>query len=593
MIGHGGLCVFTRVLATKTAKSEALRSILTDWRAQDVRMDWIRRALQILTDVEGVERAGVWLEPEPGTEDRSDSDVLQGEIWDRDGGSILKVSSRISIDVLPPRELLKQGQSAEYQSTWRDGEWTLGPLLGLKSALWAPVGQEESLRGLVLIGGRKRLHPKAKACAERIATELACLLDWSDEQRFSRQRQAQAERLASLGERAIGIVHELTNPITTILGNAQRLVLRTPPFGQNPQARLILEEAERATAILRQLLHGSSDPQSARQRISVRDLVERTATLQNSAMAGSKIELRLDFAPRLPSIAGDFAQLQQTLLNLLQNARQAIEQSGQGRTIGLRAGLDGAGVQLEVWDDGPGISPAIRERIYDPFFTTKAQRNCTGLGLSIARGFVRRNGGTITYLSRSEGGSRFVVELPFPGDAVVEHEQTDVQRYFQTRILQSVEPIRETNGATIRSRATRVLVLEDEPTVAALIAEVLRQEGMSVDVFLNGHSALERIEREPYDLLICDLKMPGVDGLSLYRMLLERRHSLRKRALFVTGDVIATSTREFLAQHHLPYVAKPFRIAELSRAVKRLLSGFTTAKNRPTETSSNHAAGER
>jgi CheY-like chemotaxis protein len=116
-----------------------------------------------------------------------------------------------------------------------------------------------------------------------------------------------------------------------------------------------------------------------------------------------------------------------------------------------------------------------------------------------------------------------------------------------------------------------VLVVEDEPTVARLIADVLEDEGMRVDVILDGREALERAARESYDLVICDMKMPGLDGQHFYRSLARNGNPLRDRFLFVTGDVMAAHTREFLKRNNLPHVAKPFRVEELTERVHSVL----------------------
>jgi DNA-binding response OmpR family regulator len=117
-----------------------------------------------------------------------------------------------------------------------------------------------------------------------------------------------------------------------------------------------------------------------------------------------------------------------------------------------------------------------------------------------------------------------------------------------------------------------VLVVEDEPTVARLIGDVLEDEGLQVDVLLDGREALERAARESYDLVICDMKMPGVDGQHLYKSLASSGNPLRKKFLFVTGDVAAAQTHEFLERHHLPHVAKPFRVEELTERVRCVLA---------------------
>jgi CheY-like chemotaxis protein len=267
----------------------------------------------------------------------------------------------------------------------------------------------------------------------------------------------------------------------------------------------------------------------------------------------------------VPDVEGDFGQLQQMLLNLLQNAQQAITHSGQGGLIGVRTGNAGAGrARLEVWDDGPGIPGAIQARIFDPFFTTKPPGVGTGLGLAIVLGFARQHGGTVNVLSPPKGGTRFVVELP----AARKPREKPVE---VSTVLRLPPPAVGGSLGSGEHRAPRVLVVEDEPTVGGLIADVLRDEGMRVDVLRDGESALDRAEREEYDLVICDLKMPGMDGQKFFQSLGKRRNPLQGHVLFVTGDVVAPRTQEFLERHRLPYVAKPFRVEELSRAVRGML----------------------
>ncbi len=405
-------------------------------------------------------------------------------------------------------------------------------------------------------------------------------------------RMLQTEKMASLGQRATGIVHELANPLTTILGNAQRLLLRDPTAASNPEVLRILEEAERASTILRQLLYLSRETQPFRGQIFLRELVERTVELQRAGMAGSQIELQIDCEERLPPVEGDFPQLQQVLLNLLQNAQQAIEQSGKGSLIRVRTEHAGERhVRLEVWDDGPGISTAVQGRIYDPFFTTKPVGVGTGLGLSIALGFVRQHGGTLTHLSPKGGGSRFIVEFPVAMGIDVREPHRGTSDAKLPRVPIRAKQELEISPKPVAGNAPRVLVVEDEPTVAALIADVLRDEGMRVDVLLESPSALQQVARESYDLLICDLKMPGMDGQKFYHSLLELHYPLKGKVLFVTGDSAAPRSQEFLTRNHLPHVAKPFRMEELIHAVQELLPAGQAAGSARAEMTTKHVSG--
>jgi signal transduction histidine kinase len=387
--------------------------------------------------------------------------------------------------------------------------------------------------------------------------------------RMFQTRMVQTEKLASLGQRVSSIVHELSNPLTTVLGYAQRLLQHSSSGASPASCELygIRAEAERAVGILRQALQLTRETRTTREPISLNEIVGRTAELMKAALSGSPIRLLVEKEASLPDIEGDFGQLQQVLLNLAQNAQQAIEQSGKGSLIGIRTAGTGDGrVRLEVWDDGPGIPGAIQARIFDPFFTTKPPGLGTGLGLAIVLGFVRQHGGTVHVLSPPKGGTRFFVELPAVSRANLEESLVPPSPSRPETKVWVGE-----GEASREERAPRVLVVEDEPTVGGLIADVLRDEGMRVDVLRDGPSALERAENESYDLVICDLKMPGMDGQGFFQSLGHRRNPLQGHVLFVTGDVVAPRTQEFLERHHLPYVAKPFRVEELSRAVREML----------------------
>ena len=386
--------------------------------------------------------------------------------------------------------------------------------------------------------------------------------------RLFQSHMVQTEKLVSLGQRVSGIVHELSNPLTTILGYAQRLLQREAgrTGSASRELRGLLAEAERATRILRQMLQLSGDARGARDPVSLNELVDRTAGLMRATLSGSPIRLMVEKGASVPNVEGDFGQLQQVLLNLLQNAQQAITHSGQGGLIGVRTSGAGAGrARLEIWDDGPGVPGAIQARIFDPFFTTKPPGVGTGLGLAIVLGFVRQHGGTVNVLSPPKGGTRFVVELP------AARKSRGVPVEVTTVLRLAPQPASGEIVSPGEQRAPRVLVVEDEPTVGGLIADVLRDEGMRVDVLRDGESALDRAEHEEYDLVICDLKMPGMDGQSFFQQLGKRRNPLQGHVLFVTGDAVAPRTQEFLERHRLPYVAKPFRVEELSRAVRGML----------------------
>jgi two-component system NtrC family sensor kinase len=395
-------------------------------------------------------------------------------------------------------------------------------------------------------------------------------------QRVFQSKLVQTERLAELGQMVTGVAHELSNPLTSILGYAQRLLVRRDSGGNSPEARQIFQEAERASTILRQLLQSARQSPPERRRVALNQVVSHSMELQRFNQEVEDVHLQLDLDPVLPFVQGDPGQLQQVLVNLISNARHAIEEQGRGGTIRVKTQrIAEKRVLLEVSDDGPGISQELQSRIFDPFFTTKPAGVGTGLGLAIVMGIVREHGGRLHLTSSPGQGATFSIELP----AMAATDQALPARGERPAARPKVqgstasEPSETAYAAPVLGPwiGERVLVLEDEPTVAKLIADVLEDEGLRVDMLLNSHEALEHAAHEHYALIVCDMKMPGLDGEHFYEALADAGNPVHERILFVTGDVLAARTRNFLDRHHLPHVAKPFRVEELTQKVRGVL----------------------
>ena len=214
---------------------------------------------------------------------------------------------------------------------------------------------------------------------------------------------------------------------------------------------------------------------------------------------------------------------------------------------------------------------------FDPFFTTKPVGVGTGLGLSIVLAIVREHGGDVQVHSSPRQGSVFSVELPAMAALEMpfasEHKRSQQARQKQSHLPEQSPIPAQVGTALSRWAGQRVLVLEDEPTVANLIADVLEDEGLQVEMLLDSRQALSRATREPFALIICDMKMSGMDGEEFYQALARNESprdatSLRQNFLFVTGDVLSAHTRNFLERHRLPYLAKPFRVEELTDKVR-------------------------
>jgi signal transduction histidine kinase/ActR/RegA family two-component response regulator len=363
----------------------------------------------------------------------------------------------------------------------------------------------------------------------------------------------QTEKMAVLGQLVSGIAHELNNPLTAIMGFGQLLLGHGLEPRQLEDAQKIHQEAERARHIVKNLLYFARETQPERTRVDLNEVIERTLALRGYELKLKNLTVDCDLDSSLPPTMADPYQLQQVVLNLLANAEQALlETRGQGNIRIRSRRLAAKRMALEVSDDGPGIPQGSASRIFDPFFTTKAPGAGTGLGLSIVYGIVQQHGGEVYVENQAEGGARFVVELPIlavPEDRVAVPEPAGGERIPA--------------GAAVG----RILVVEDEPTVAQLIMDVLREEGHQVDAVTDSQEGLNLISRTPYDLVICDLRMPQLDGQAFYNTLVSSGSPMANRIIFITGDTLAPRTLEFLEPHNLPYLAKPFLVEELKLAV--------------------------
>ncbi len=369
----------------------------------------------------------------------------------------------------------------------------------------------------------------------------------------------QAEKMAALGQTISGVAHELNNPLATILSWAERLS-KKPQLEPSLKRGLeiILGESERAARIVRNLLTFARKRQTTRAMVDVNQVVRETLALRAYEQRVSNISVIDALAAGLPQVYADGHQVQQVLLNLIINAEQAmLSAHGRGILV-LRTwhDADREAVVLEINDDGPGVPDEVQPKIFDPFFTTKDVGKGTGLGLTVAYAIVQEHGGRIRLESRTGHGASFYVELPVTGARPAAATPAALGRRIA---LDAVE------GAT-------VLVVEDEEALAAAVVDALVDVGYAVDHARDGEEALARLKERPFDLVICDLKMPRLDGRAFFERLRAETPAMARRVLFVTGDVAGTAAERFLDESGCRWLAKPFRLADLLRTVKEILT---------------------
>ncbi len=379
----------------------------------------------------------------------------------------------------------------------------------------------------------------------------------AEEERKQLEQKAQiASRLASVGEMAAGVAHEINNPLTGVIGYAQLLMVREDiPADIGKDLAAINDGAQRVAGIVKRLLAFSRQTKPERKYVDINELIESTLALRAYQLRVNNIKVIIQLAPDLPETVADPGQLQQVFLNLIVNAETEMKLAhGKGKLAITTEKSDNT-IKICVKDDGPGIKPEVMDRIFDPFFTTREIGQGTGLGLSLCYGIVAEHKGKIYAESELGKGATFIVELPI----VTEAEPP-----------KPIEPVVEGPVKVVKAR---ILVVDDEKMIRDLVKRVLAGEGYEVDTVDNARDALKKIEGKRYNLVLIDIKMPGMDGIELYRRIQKIAKSLAKRVVFITGDMLGAGTEKFLSETKVAHIDKPFDAEQLRREVKRALSG--------------------
>jgi signal transduction histidine kinase len=402
-----------------------------------------------------------------------------------------------------------------------------------------------TLEDLVRMNGRL-------AEAQRIVEEYAHNLEAKVRERTDQL--LQTEKLAAMGSLLAGVAHELNNPLAVVLGRADLLAQQLAGSPLQSRAELIAEAAERCARIVRNFLALARQRSPERQAVQLNQIIQEAVELVAYPLRVDDVEVRLELAPSLPVLWADPHQLHQVLVNLITNAHQAMRQAPPPRrlTLATRAESAAGRVVLRVADTGPGIPAEVRPRIFEPFFTTKPPAQGTGLGLSICQGIIEGHGGSIRVESPLGEGAVFVIELPVEAPPVAE------------RAGRAAEAL-----PSVRRRT--ILVVDDEPEIAAVLAEMLSTDGHEVETAGNGRIALARLRERTYDLILSDLRMPELDGAGLYRELERERPELLSRLIFLTGDELGGETTAFLQRTGAQALAKPVHADDVRRVVQRVL----------------------
>jgi two-component system, NtrC family, sensor kinase len=369
----------------------------------------------------------------------------------------------------------------------------------------------------------------------------------------------QSEKLSGIGEFIAGVAHELNNPLTSVMGFSELLQNNPEVSPKNKRyLELTYKSAQRCHKIVQALLGFARRSTPERKAVCLNSLVEAAVEILHYQLRTSNVEAIVKLDPELPLAMVDPHQIQQVFVNLINNARQAIEAHQPKGWIKITTATRAEFVCVVIQDNGPGIPEENLSKIFDPFFTTKEVGKGTGLGLSLVYGIIKEHGGTIVPRSRSGEGAMFIIELPVTNKPVAPVEESPA---LDAQLINGGEGV-----------GKKVLVIDDEEPILHMVREALTPQGYEVDIALDGATALQRVAEKQYDVALCDWKMPGLNGQQVYERVRAVNPALSARMIFITGDIINERTRKFLEQQNKLCLPKPFTIVEFRAAIKKVLS---------------------
>lgn len=439
-----------------------------------------------------------------------------------------------------------------------------------KAVIGASVGGQIEAR---LVGAR---GVAAQIYLQRVAGRSgesgALLLNFLDttEQKNLEEQFAQSQKMQAVGQLAGGVAHDFNNLLTAMIGFCDLLLSRhgpgDPSFADIMQ---IKQNANRAANLVRQLLAFSRRQTLQPKIINVTDALAEMSNLLRR-LIGEKIDLKVSHGRDIGLVKVDPGQLDQVIINLVVNARDAM--AGEGGTLTVQTSSEivdepimtgteiippGDYICIKVTDTGIGIPKDNLTRIFEPFFSTKQRGEGTGLGLSTVYGIVKQTGGFIAVNSEEGKGTTFTIYLP-------RYEATE-QELAETQAVTEEAPSRDLTGTGA------ILLVEDEDAVRTFGARALRSKGYDVLEANNGENALEVLNKtdKTIDLVISDVVMPGIDGPTLIRMLRENKPELK--VIFISGYAEDTYRDELDEENGVHFLPKPFSLKDLATKVKEVL----------------------
>lgn len=408
----------------------------------------------------------------------------------------------------------------------------------------------------------KSLQHLSAILEHRVSKRTAALKRAHDNlrhQMVERQRMQEAlfqqEKLAALGTLLANVAHELNNPLAVAAMQLDNLQEAGGAGVWADDLKTLRQAVERCQSVAQSFLSLARQQTPTRHAVALNAVIGDVLVLLEHPLQVDNVTVQRHLEEKLPPVWADAHQLHHVVINLLTNAHHALQQSTSPRHLILTttADTDRNQVILEVADNGAGIPQEVQRRIFDPFFTTKPQGEGSGLGLPLCRNIIEGHEGTLFLASQPGQGTTVRVTLPL---AAAE--------------LPSPEAPAESAGPS-QAHSRAILLIDDEPGVQKALRRVLQRSGYEVTTAANGQEGLAALEQGTYEVILCDMRMPDLDGPGFYHELAQRHPHFLSRIIFLTGDSLSPESQAFFAQSDCPHLIKPFSARKIRQVIQRVL----------------------
>ncbi len=411
-----------------------------------------------------------------------------------------------------------------------------------------------ALKNVYLFNKMQKLNDSLE---KRVKDRTKELEDINDMLLRTRDQLVHSEKIAALGTLAGGVAHEFNNLLCMMQGYAELAVKKNDIETFKKATNVVLNASERGKTIAQNLLSFSRRTESKNDLTSLVDAMEETLTLVERDIEKDNIKIVRKYS-EVPDIVCDVSLIQQVLLNMIINARHAMQ--GEGGTLSVSIYRDDEYAVIEISDTGKGIKKEIQEKIFEPFFTTKGvwgddEVPGTGLGLSVSLGVIQSHNGKIEIDSVDGEGATFKIKLPL----LVTKKNLPV-------VAESIEKDEQSESS---KSAASVLVVDDEEVIRDLLCEMLRLAGHKAKIVSDGKSAIKLCRKESYDIVFVDIMMPGLNGVDTVRRI--QKINDNTKVAFITGlNLDNKSKLKFDISGH-ECIKKPFKLSEINEVIEKLL----------------------